>query len=390
MRRFTVALILLAVLTMPFSFLTYAEEKVWKLGDRVVPGPLPPNMSAPIPQLDIQKDVVYGTVEGVELKLDFAKPKLCKNQKVPLVVFIHGGGWKSGDKGDSHLNKGGITMFYQLGFAFASINYRLTPTYKFPAQVNDCKLAIRFLRTNANKFGIDPDRIGIWGSSAGGHLVSILSTANDNDGLEGPGLEGVSSRIACVVDYFGPTDFSGIKGDYNNNNGISMIKDFFGCDPWECPEIARLASPVTYCDKDDPPMLIQHGDMDNLVPYSQGESLAKHLFAVNVPCALIKVKNAGHGFAPIKRGTEIKPSYNEITKKTVYHLVRYLEPSTLGDLNLDGKIDLSDAIELAYLFGANGTDKSGQAAIDTWNPLADLVADGKIDLKDWNIFWKVW
>ncbi len=363
--------------------------KQYKLGERTVPGPLPPNPEAAMPDCDIKNDIIYGKAGDIELKLDFAKPKLCDGQKVPLVVFIHGGGWKNGDK------RGGTTkpeskMCLQLGFATASLDYRLVPKAIFPAQVEDCKLAIRYLRKNADKLGFDPDRIGIYGSSAGGHLVSILGTANDDDGLEGPGLEGTSSGVKCVVDYFGPTDLTDMGKGYNNLGGIQTLKDFLGCLPTDCQDVAAKASPVTYVDKGDPPILIQHGADDNLVPYDQGVRLAKKYFENGNNCALIKVKNAGHGFAPIKKGVQIYPPIQEVWKKTVSHMARYLEPALLGDLNMDGAIGIDDAIELAYLLGSQGTDENGAEAPDDWNPLADLNADGKIDVSDWDLFWDNW
>jgi len=359
----------------------------YMLGDRSVPGPLPPDPKASAPESDRQIDVVYGKAGDVELKLDFAKPKLCRDQKIPLAVYVHGGAWRAGDK------KGGIDsaesrMFLQLGFAVASINYRLAPEYVFPAQINDCKLAIRFLRANAEKFGIDPDRIGIHGGSAGGHLVALMGLANDGDGLEGPGFEGVSSRVSCVVDYFGPSDLTFMTKEINDKKlpGVELIKDFLGCYPSDCPDKATQASPVTYADKNDPPTLIQHGNKDLTVPYSQSVVLAKKLYENNVPCALIKVKNGGHGFS----GKNIRPSRDEITLKTVSHIARFLEPAVFADLDLNGDIDYADAIGMATCFGAEGTNAEGKEAPDFWNPLADLVPDGKIDMADWDAFWETW
>ncbi len=161
-KNFHLVLALLAITTNIFA--------EWKLGSRTVPGPLPPDPSAPLPQLDIKKDVIYGIVDGFPLKLDIAKPSICKNELVPLAVFVHGGGWKGGDKGGA-FSRNDAKMLFQLGFALASINYRLSPQFHFPAHINDCKLAIRFLRKNARELGIDPNKIAVWGSSAGGHLV---------------------------------------------------------------------------------------------------------------------------------------------------------------------------------------------------------------------------
>jgi len=360
------------------------SQTEWKLGNRQVPGPLPPDMHASMPLLDTKIDVVFGEVDGVKLKLDFAKPSLCRNQKVPLVVFVHGGGWHAGDKSGG-LQRNDSKMFFQLGFAVASINYRLSPQYHFPAHIHDCKLAIRFLRKNADYFGFDPDRIGIWGSSAGGHLVSLMGTADDDDGLEGQGLEGISSRVQAVVDHFGPTDLTAFSTQVIGA-GLETIKNFLGCYPYDCPDVAAKASPATYVTSDDPPLIIIHGDKDNVVPYSQAEIFAEKLRKVLNACALIKVKNAGHGFMPTPIGATISPSQEYINFLTVSHLARYLEPALYGDLNMDGKKNSTDTLELMTHIGMIGVGPNATPASDNWNPLADLLADGKIDFQDWLCF----
>jgi acetyl esterase/lipase len=379
-------------LTSPMSGKT--ADKIWKLGERVVPGPLPPVIGSKV-EVDSQIDLVYGKAGDFELKFDFAKPKLCKGQKVPLAVYIHGGAWTSGDKGagvSAGIKSPEANLFYQLGFAVAAINYRLCPKYIFPAQVEDCKLAIRFFRSNADNLGIDPDRIGIWGGSAGGHLVSMLGCADKTAGLEGPELANVSSRVQAVVDYFGPTDIKNLMDNNKNKNnpGITTIANFLGCNPYECPEKAIQASPVTYVSKDDPPILMVHGDRDVVVPYSQSTVFAKKLHENGNACALIKVKNGGHGFVPTPKTAKIAPDNNSIRMLTVSHIARYLEPAVFGDANLDGQIDLTDAIEVAVRTGQLGTDAMGNPAPDSWNPLCDLVPDGKIDDADWKAFLQVW
>jgi len=374
-------ILFLILLFLSTAINTFAE---WKLGGRVVPGSLPPNPSAPTPQLDIKKDVIYGIADGIPLKLDIAKPSICKDQKVPLAVFVHGGGWKGGDK-EGAFSRSDAKMLFQLGFAVASINYRLSPQFHFPAHINDCKLAIRYLRKNAEQFGIDPDRIGIWGSSAGGHLVLLMGTADKNDGLEGEGLENISSRVSAVVDHFGPSDLTKAT-----QAGHPTVMDFLGCDPYFCIEVAIKASPVTYVSKDDPPILIIHGDKDKVVAYNQSEVMAEKLRLAGNPCALIKVKNAGHGFTPDPPNSQIVPSKNYIDFLTISHLARYLEPALLGDLDLNGKIDFRDAVDLIIHLGQFGVGPNAIPAPDNWNPLADIYPDGKIDDRDWEEFWKIW
>lgn len=372
---------ILTFLLIVFEIASFAE---WKLGNRVVPGPLPPDPTAPVPQIDLKKDVVYGVADGIQLKLDIAKPSLCKNQKVPLAVFVHGGGWHGGDKGGA-FSRSDAKMLFQLGFAVASINYRLSPQFHFPAHINDCKLAIRFLRKNSEQFGIDPDRIAIWGSSAGGHLVLLMGTADMDDGLEGEGLLNISSRVSAVVDHFGPSDLTKAT-----QAGHPAVTDFLGCDPYFCIDIAIKASPLTYVTPDDPPILLIHGEKDKVVAYNQSEIMAEKLRLAGNPCALVKVKNAGHGFTPDPPDSQIIPSKNYIDFLTVAHLARYLEPAVLGDLDLDGRVDFRDAVDLMIHFGQIGVGPNATPAPDNWNPLADIHSDGKIDSKDWEEFWKIW
>jgi len=365
---------------LPFLSAGSAADAVWLLGGRLVPGPLPPSASAVRPDLDIKSDIVYGTADGRLLKLDFAKPTLCRDQSVPLVVYVHGGSWNSGDKSIAFLMND-ARMFFQLGFAVATLNYRFTPAYKFPAQVNDCKLAIRYLRQNAATLGFDPDRIGVWGASAGGHLAAMMGLAGPSDGLEGPGLQGFSSRVKAVVEHYGPTDFTDTVSMIQISE-MNLLIDFLGCDPRLCPAVARFASPVTYVTADDPPVLCMHGDKDATVPYRQAELLAGRLKSVGNACALIKVKNAEHIFVPSPVTAVISPSEEMIELLTVGHLARYLEPALFGDLNMDGHKDMRDLRLLLSLVGSIGVGPATTPAPDNWNPLADLVPDGVIDYKD--------
>lgn len=356
------------------------QNKIWKLGDRIVPGPIPPSLGAPEPALDIWRGEVFGKEAGLSLQLDVIKPTACRGQTVPIAVYFHGGGWRSGNRyGIYNTIRVERKLLYQMGFAIASVDYRLSQQAKHPAQINDCKLAIRYLRKNAKKFGIDPNRIGVWGHSAGGHLVAFLGTADEKDGLEGPGLPGISSKPQCVVELYGPTDLTQPVGE---NGWRGITEELLGCKPKACPEKAINASPVTYADKDDPPELIIHGENDSAILYLQGELFARKLKQVGATCALIKVKNAEHQFTPYPGYLKISPPLARIRWVIAAQFFRYLEPSLKGDLDVDGRVNLRDFVLMCKQSGSVGAGMDGSPGPKWWNPMADLNSDGLIDLKD--------
>ena len=196
-------------------------------------------------------DLPYADTENPRQKLDLYLPKNAKTKPLPVVAFIHGGAWQGGDK------RGGYGMVGPLvesgDFAGVSIGYRLSGEAIWPAQIHDCKAAIRWLRGNAEKYHLDPDKIGVVGSSAGGHLVALLGAGGDASALEGSLGEhdDLSSRVTCVVDYYGPTDFRAFAAVMQNAN--SPVARLFGGTGKE--EAAREASPVSYVSKDDPAFL---------------------------------------------------------------------------------------------------------------------------------------
>jgi acetyl esterase/lipase len=291
--RTFVAWSLLIVLGMADAPDTFAQQR-----PPVRPNP-PRGQPAQVPDsLKPQLDVEYAKVGDLSLKLDVYVPKDVKAEdKLPLIVWVHGGGWQAGDK------RGG--PFLQLagkGYVLASVNYRLSQQAVFPAQIHDCKAAIRFLRANAGKYNVDPDRIGVWGSSAGGHLVALLGTSGDVKELEGdvgPHV-GVSSRIQAVVDWFGPTDLtlmgkqSGANSRIDHDSPNSPESRLLGGPVQEKKDLARQANPLTFVTKDDPPFLIMHGDADPLVPPDQSRMLHDALKAVGVDTTLHLQAGAGH------------------------------------------------------------------------------------------------
>jgi acetyl esterase/lipase len=216
------------------------------------------------------------------------------------LVWIHGGGWQGGSKTQmpylSQLTRGYVT---------ASIEYRFSQKAKFPAQIQDCQAAIRFLRANARKYSIDPARIGVGGGSAGGHLAALLGTSGGKDAFAKiGGNEEQSDRVQCVCDIFGPTNFWTVVAQAEEDKNVKNIFKWNEGDPYsnligaklgEDKEKCDAVSPVHYVSKDNPPFLIFHGDHDTLVPYAQSVELAEGLAKAGVDVTLQRLPGAGHG-----------------------------------------------------------------------------------------------
>lgn len=248
----------------------------------------------------LEADLPYADNDNPRQRLDLLLPKHPADDKpLPVVAFIHGWAWRAGDK------RGGLNQVARLvasgQFAGASIGYRLTDEAIWPAQIHDCKAAIRWLRAHAKQYHLDADKIAVWGSSAGGHLVAMLGTSGDVKELEGKLGKYLdqSSRVTCVVDFFGPTDLlamgkfpSRIAHDAADSPESRLV----GGPLQEKAEAAKSASPITYVTKDDPPFLIMHGSEDPLVPFNQSERLRDALQKVGGTPLLVKVQGAGHGF----------------------------------------------------------------------------------------------
>ncbi len=247
----------------------------------------------------VMPDLSYADTDNPRQKLDLYLPaRRVKDKRWPVVVYIHGGAWRSGNKSRG---RGRVMPYVATGqFAGVSIGYRLTGEAIWPAQIHDCKAAIRWLKANASTYGLDPDRIGIIGSSAGGHLVAMLGTSGGVKELAGSvgRHEKFDSRVACVVDEYGPTayrrmnDFPG-RIDHDAKNSPESL--LVGGPIQERADQCRNASPLTWVTKDDPLFLIIHGTDDPLVPFNQSELLAARLKAAGVPFILQTMQNGGHG-----------------------------------------------------------------------------------------------
>jgi acetyl esterase/lipase len=253
----------------------------------------------------VERDVEYGKAGDVSLKLDIVRPKEPSEKPRPVIVFIHGGGWSGGNKESA---VGQLIPFAASGnYLCATVEYRLSGVATWPAQIHDCKAAIRWLKANAEKYNIDPKQIGVWGSSAGGHLVSMLGVSNGVAELEGHcGSPGLSSRVACVVDYCGPSDFPAIARVKNSTEqrAYDPVSKLLGGPVEEKKEAALSASPVTYASKDAAPLLIVHGTNDTTVPLEQAELLYAALKKAGAEATFVKIIGGTHG-VPGSGGPEL-------------------------------------------------------------------------------------
>jgi acetyl esterase/lipase len=232
------------------------------------------NPTVPV-TLTVYKDLVYKTIGDDTLKLDIYQPKDLLKPR-PVLIFIHGGGWKKGKKEDYLLY---LIAFAQKGYITASISYRLVPQARYPAAVEDVKCAVRWIRAHAHDYLIDPDKIAVIGGSAGGHLALMIGYSPDVSGLDGEcSADSVSSRVQAVVDLYGPAD---LTTEYARTHKTTL--GFFGQTYDSIPELYAQASPAMYITADDPPTLIFHGTIDELVPVSQSDSLKQLLDRAGVP-----------------------------------------------------------------------------------------------------------
>ena len=268
-----------------------------KAAVRTPPGRPRQRASVP-PGTKIERDIVYARMGERKLLLDLYVPPTGP-KPIPVIVWVHGGGWRGGSKGS-----GGMALpMLGRGFAVVDVGYRLSGEAIFPAQVQDCKAAVRWVRANAKKYGLDAHRIGAWGSSAGGHLVAFLGTAGDVKEFDTDANAEYSSAVQAVCDWFGPTDF--LQMDKHSLEGSRLIHNAPGSpeslllggpiqkEPYRT--LAAKANPITYVTKNDPPFLIMHGDKDMLVPLHQSRLLYDALKKAGVDATLHVVEGAGHG-----------------------------------------------------------------------------------------------
>ena len=240
------------------------------------------------PSTGVDENVVYATVNGAELHLDVFEPAAGGGNRA-AVVLIHGGGWTSFDKSTM---RGMAEFLSRHGFVAFAVDYRLYQEgrNRWPAQLDDVQRAVRWVRANAARYGVNPERIGAFGHSAGGQLAALLGMVDTRDNSD-PALAKFSSRVQAVVDVSGPTDFT----RDHDSDGDAFLAHFLGAAYSQKPEVWRGASPALRVAQGDAPFLIVHGTQDDNVPMSQAQELFEKLQAAGVPATLVKVED-GHTF----------------------------------------------------------------------------------------------
>jgi acetyl esterase/lipase len=239
-----------------------------------------------------EKDIVYSSPGGVQLELDLARPKIAKGTS-PAIICIHGGGFRAGNR--QHHDRLCVQLA-ERGYVAVTPTYRLAPAHQFPAAINDVKAAVRWLRANATKYGVDPERIGATGDSAGGHLALFLGLTGDVksfDAADGGNVD-QSSRVHCVVDVYGPSDFT--KSYDKSVDAAEVLPLFLGGDLKTARHRHILASPLYWITPHAAPTLAIHGTLDPYVAHEQAEWLIDRLKSADVEAELLTLTGAGHGF----------------------------------------------------------------------------------------------
>lgn len=263
----------------------------------------------------ITRNIPYADPKINRQNLDIALPeKPASDEPLPVIVLIHGGGWQGGTHGP-YLTKA-IPLVRSGEFAAVSIGYRLTDVASWPTQIHDCQAGLRWVKANAEKYNWDPERIVVWGSSAGGHLVAMLGVSADAkeiDGKLGPHRD-EDLKVAGVVDFFGPANMATMgdpPGFERHNSADSPESKLLGGAVKEVPEVAKSASPQSYVSAGDAPFLILHGTKDGTVPFQQSVDFHAALKKAGVDSTFVPVEGAGHGFA----GAEVNDRVRDFLDK---------------------------------------------------------------------------
>ncbi|MEI7904965.1 MAG: alpha/beta hydrolase, partial [Candidatus Firestonebacteria bacterium] len=250
---------------------------------------------SPSANIKVLKNLEYARPEGKPQSLDLHLPEEKPAKKLPVIIIIHGGGWYKGDKEDFSELAG---VFVSGGYAVASVNYRFFTEKVFPACLQDCIAAVKWLKENSGKYGLNDAKIGLFGDSSGGHLALMTAFAGEGAGF------GNCGRVQAVAVWYPVTD---ILMYYAKNPKLN--KGLMGKTPEENPEEYKRASPVNYASKENPPVFLLHGEQDKVVPIKHSEKLAELLKDAGAGVLFLRVKNAGHGFGP-GSNSNIEPEYS--------------------------------------------------------------------------------
>ncbi|MBS1807189.1 MAG: alpha/beta hydrolase [Acidobacteria bacterium] len=266
----------------------------------------------------VTRELTYCKAGATDLRMDAYVPTQRTARPFPALIYIHGGAWITGDKDEGPI-EADLPELLARGYAVFSINYRLAPINQFPSQIQDCKCAVRSIRANAARHNIDPARIGVWGSSAGGHLAALLGTTNGIDAFEGfSGYPETSSAVQAVATYFGPTDLT--TSDWGFFDKVGFLLVFGTSKNW------AKVSPINYVTRGDAPFFVVGGDRDDKVDVRQSQSFYARLQSAGVPSDLLIVKNCDHEFAP--KGGALNPSRAEVTKRLADFFDKHIRLTT--------------------------------------------------------------
>jgi acetyl esterase/lipase len=317
--RRSTSLLAVLILVAPISLIAQVSAISTDAAPAVT-APVAPTAAAPLtapkppapdtdPDTETHKNIEYAKVGDTSLLLDLYLPK-DRAKPVPLVIWIHGGGWSQGSK-----ERPGLSAVVKSGMALASINYRLSQQAIFPAQLYDCKAAVRFLRAHAADFQINPDKIAVAGESAGGHLAALLGTTGREAATEGDeGNPTISSQVSAVVDFYGPTDL--VAADFTVPTAtpiddprmimmrMALTSALLGGDPATKVDEAHFASPIYHISATTCPFFIAHGDKDTLVPVEQSTTFDAALKKAGIESDLVIVPGKNHGFHDFKVSQE--------------------------------------------------------------------------------------
>lgn len=268
-------------------------------------------------------DVTYGTGSGRDLQLDILRPDVPLHPLRPAVLWVHGGGWRAGER-QPHVNH----VLAERGFVTATMSYRFSDEAVFPAQIHDVKAALRFLRATSEDWGLDAERIGIWGHSAGGHLSALAAMSEGIPSLEGEGGHpDESSAVQAAVPLSPPTDFLvdwfATSEFPPHEEALSAVQEFLDGNPLTESEVtsrAGLASPARLVQADAPPVLVVHGTLDDLVPVSQAHLFVEALLEVGNDASLLELPHDDHGLGSV---------FDEPTGVVMAEIIAFFE-RTLG------------------------------------------------------------